>query len=134
MLFNFSLANFGFFGVILLLKLFLLFSSLFWFITCKFSVGIFKSFGVFEGFFTWILLLKFKNINEEDSVEELKKQIEILLNLINTNALDKLDEPKKLNFNSYSRQSSLKSIKYKSNKKLLYLKIFNIKKKYKNIK
>ncbi len=66
-------------------------------------------------------IIKLKTINEENSVENLKKQIEILLNLINTNALDKLDEPKKVNYYSLSRQSSIRSNKYKSNKKLLYL-------------
>ena len=41
-------------------------------------------------------LPKFKVIiNDEDSVEDLKKKIEILTNLINTNALAKLDEKKK---------------------------------------
>ena len=75
----------------------------------------------FDKNFKKFKIVKPKYLNEEDSVENLKKQIEILINLINTNALDKLDEPKKVNFNSYSRQSSLKSIKYKSNKKLLYL-------------
>ena len=64
---------------------------------------------------------RLKYINEEDSVEALKKQIEILTNLINTNALDKLDEPKKTNFMSYSRQSSINSNKNRSNKKLIYL-------------
>ena len=71
--------------------------------------------------FKKINIAKFKNINEEDSVEELKKQIEILLNLINTNALDKLDEPKKAFFKSNSRQNSFRSYKYKSSKKLISL-------------
>ena len=75
----------------------------------------------FEKNFKKLKIMKPKYINDEDSVENLKKQIEILINLINTNALDKLDEPKKVNFLSYSRQSSLNSVKYKSNKKLLYL-------------
>ena len=75
----------------------------------------------FQKNFKKLKIMKPKFINDEDSVENLKKQIEILLNLINTNALDKLDEPKKVNFLSYSRQSSLNSVKYKSNKKLLYL-------------
>ena len=71
--------------------------------------------------FKKIKIMRLKNFNDEDSVENLKKQIEILTNLINTNALDKLDEPKKTNYGSYSRQSSFNSNKYKSNKKLLYL-------------
>ena len=71
--------------------------------------------------FKKINIAKFKNINEEDSVEELKKQIEILLNLINTNALDKLDEPKKTFYKSNSRQNSFRSYKYKSSKKLISL-------------
>ena len=71
--------------------------------------------------FKKINIAKFKNINEEDSVEELKKQIEILLNLINTNALDKLDEPKKIFYKSNSRQNSFRSYKYKSSKKLISL-------------
>jgi len=71
--------------------------------------------------FKKIKVMKLKYYNEEDSVENLKKQIEILTNLINTNALDKLDEPKKTNYGSYSRQSSLTSNKYRSNKKLIYL-------------
>ena len=71
--------------------------------------------------FKKINIAKFKNINEEDSVEELKKQIEILLNLINTNALDKLDEPKKAFFKSNSRQNSFRSYKYKSSRKLISL-------------
>ena len=71
--------------------------------------------------FKKIKVVKLKYYNEEDSVENLKKQIEILTNLINTNALDKLDEPKKTNYGSYSRKSSLNSNKYKSNKKLIYL-------------
>ena len=75
----------------------------------------------FQKNFKKLKIMKPKFINDEDSVENLKKQIEILINLINTNALDKLDEPKKVNFLSYSRQSSLNSVKYKSNKKLLYL-------------
>jgi hypothetical protein len=75
----------------------------------------------FQKNFKKLKIMKPKYINDEDSVENLKKQIEILINLINTNALDKLDEPKKVNFLSYSRQSSLNSVKYKSNKKLLYL-------------
>ena len=65
-------------------------------------------------------IVNLKTISEENSEEALKKQIEILLNLINTNALDKLDEPKKVNY-SYSRHNSIKSYKYKSNKKLIYL-------------
>ena len=72
----------------------------------------------FKKDFKKIKIAKFKNLNEEDSVEELKKQIEILTNLINTNALDKLDEPKKVNYQNHSRQNSIKSYKYKSNKKL----------------
>lgn len=72
----------------------------------------------FKKDFKKIKIVKFKNLNEEDSVEELKKQIEILTNLINTNALDKLDEPKKVNYQNHSRQNSIKSYKYKSNKKL----------------
>jgi len=71
--------------------------------------------------FKKINIAKFKNINEEDSDEELKKQIEILLNLINTNALDKLDEPKKTFYKSNSRQNSFRSYKYKSSKKLISL-------------
>lgn len=66
-------------------------------------------------------VIKLNHINEEDSVEELRKQIEILTNLINTNALDKLDEPKKTNYYSYSKRSSFSSNKYRSNKKLLIL-------------
>ena len=79
--------------------------------------------------FKKINIAKFKNINEEDSVEELKKQIEILLNLINTNALDKLDEPKKTFYKSNSRQNSFRSYKYKSSKKLISLtnKKYNVK-------
>ena len=73
---------------------------------------------IFKKDFKKIKIAKFKNLNEEDSVEELKKQIEILTNLINTNALDKLDEPKKVNYQNHSRQNSIKSYKYKSNKKL----------------
>ena len=76
--------------------------------------------------FKKINIAKFKNINEEDSVEELKKQIEILLNLINTNALDKLDEPKKTFYKSNSRQNSFRSYKYKSSKKLISLTNKNI--------
>ena len=72
----------------------------------------------FKKDFKKIKIAKFKNLNEEDSVEELKKQIEILTNLINTNALDKLDEPKKVNYQNHSRQNSIKSYKYKSNNKL----------------
>ena len=63
----------------------------------------------FKKNFKKIKIAKFKNLNEEDSVEELKKQIEILTNLINTNALDKLDEPKKVNYQNHSRQNSIKS-------------------------
>jgi hypothetical protein len=57
-------------------------------------------------------------MNEEDSVENLKKKIEILTNLINTNALAKLDEHKKRKFTNFSRQSSYASLTYKSNKRL----------------
>ena len=71
--------------------------------------------------FNKIKITNLKLINEEDSVEALKKQIEIITNLIKTNALDKLDEPKKVNYKSYSRQNSLKSNKFRSSKKLLYL-------------
>ena len=64
-------------------------------------------------------LPKFKiTMNEEDSVENLKKKIEILTNLINTNALAKLDEHKKRKFTNFSRQSSYVSLTYKSNKRL----------------
>ena len=71
--------------------------------------------------FKKIKIAKFRNFNEEDSVEEIKKQIEILLNLINTNALDKLDEPKKTNYKSNSRQNSIRSYKYKSSRRLISL-------------
>ena len=71
--------------------------------------------------FKKIKIAKFRNFNEEDSVEEIKKQIEILLNLINTNALDKLDEPKKANYKSNSRQNSIRSYKYKSSRRLISL-------------
>ena len=64
---------------------------------------------------------KFKSINGEDSVEEIKKQIEILTNLINTNALDKLDEPKTINYKSHSKKNSLNSNRYKSSQKLISL-------------
>ena len=75
----------------------------------------------FKRNFKKIKISRLKYINEEDSVEALKKQIEIITNLINTNALDKLDEPKKVNFMSYSRQSSVNSKKFRSSRKLLYL-------------
>ena len=75
----------------------------------------------FKRNFKKIKISRLKYINEEDSVEALKKQIEIITNLINTNALDKLDEPKKVNFMSYSRQSSVNSKKFRSGGKLLYL-------------
>ena len=71
--------------------------------------------------FKKLKISKLKYFNEEDSVEELKKKIEILKNLINTNALSKLDEPKKVNYKSISRQSSFRSNKFVSNKNL-YLK------------
>ena len=74
----------------------------------------------FKKNFKKMKIVNLKTISEENSEEALKKQIEILLNLINTNALDKLDEPKKVNY-SYSRHNSIKSYKYKSNKKLIYL-------------
>ena len=71
--------------------------------------------------FKKLKISKLKYFNEEDSVEELKKKIEILKNLINTNALSKLDEQKKVNYKSISRQSSFRSNKFVSNKNL-YLK------------
>ena len=74
----------------------------------------------FKKNFKKMKIVNLKTISEENSEEALKNQIEILLNLINTNALDKLDEPKKVNY-SYSRHNSIKSYKYKSNKKLIYL-------------
>ena len=49
-------------------------------------------------------------INEEDTVENLKKKIEILTHLINANALAKLDEHKKRRFISVSRQNSFVSM------------------------
>lgn len=64
-------------------------------------------------------LPKFKIVvNEEDSIENLKKKIEILTNLINTNALSKLDEHKKRKNKNIYRQSSYASYNYKSNKRL----------------
>ena len=71
--------------------------------------------------FKKINIAKFKRVNEEDSVEEIKKQIEILTNLINTNALDKLDEPKTINYNGHSKKNSLSSNRYKSTQKLISL-------------
>ena len=59
-------------------------------------------------------------INEEDTIENLKKKIEIITNLINTNALSKLDEPKKRRYRNISRQNSYVSMNY-SNKKLYLL-------------
>ena len=60
-------------------------------------------------------------INEEDTIENLKKKIEIITNLINTNALSKLDEHKKRRFKNISRQNSSVSVNYNSNKKLFLL-------------
>ena len=65
-------------------------------------------------------LPKFKVIiNDEDSVEVLKKKIEILTNLINTNALAKLDEKKKKKYKNISRQNSYASMNYNPNKRYL---------------
>ena len=65
-------------------------------------------------------LPKFKVIiNDEDSVEDLKKKIEILTNLINTNALAKLDEKKKKKYKNISRQNSYASMNYNPNKRYL---------------
>ena len=58
-------------------------------------------------------------INDEDSVEDLKKKIEILTNLINTNALAKLDEKKKKKYKNISRQNSYASMNYNPNKRYL---------------
>lgn len=66
---------------------------------------------------------KFKIIlNDEDSVQELKKSIEILTNLIKTNALAHLDEKRKKKYNSLTRKNSFASINYNSNKRVYYLK------------
>ena len=67
------------------------------------------------------IMPKFKaTINEDDTVENLKKKIEIITNLINTNALSKLDEPKKRKYRNISRQNSYASMSY-SNKKAFLL-------------
>ena len=69
-----------------------------------------------------INLPKFKIvINQEDSIENLKKKIEIITNLINTNALAKLEEHKKRRFVNISRQNSFLSVNYNSKKKTFLL-------------
>lgn len=65
---------------------------------------------------------KFKVIlNDEDSIKALKESIQILTNLINSNALIHLDEKRKRNFGSLSRKNSFSSINYNSNKKIFLL-------------
>ena len=55
-------------------------------------------------------------INEEDKVDNIKKNIEMVTNLINSNALAKLETPKK-KYKSISRQNSYASLNNNLNKK-----------------
>ncbi len=57
-------------------------------------------------------------VNDEDTIEGLKKKIELLKELINTNALSKLEENKNRKFSNVSRQNSFISMNYISNKKI----------------
>ena len=66
-------------------------------------------------------LPKYKvNFNEEDTVENLKKTIEIITKLINNNALSKLDH-KNRRIKNISRQNSYISVNYNSNKRVYLL-------------
>ena len=58
--------------------------------------------------------------NEEDEIENLKKKIEIITNLIKTNALSNLEETKKKRIKSMSRQNTYASA-HNSNKQLFLL-------------
>lgn len=57
-------------------------------------------------------------VNDEDTIEGLKKKIELLKELINTNALSKLEENKNKKCSNVSRQNSFLSLNYISNKKI----------------
>lgn len=62
---------------------------------------------------------KFKVIlNDEDSIKNLKENIKLLTNLINSDELIHLDEKRKKKYGCFSRKNSYSSINYNSNKKI----------------
>ena len=67
------------------------------------------------------MLPKFKDVNNEEEIQILKKNIEIITNLINTNALSKLDDNKQKRYKNFSRQNSYVSMNYNSKKRTYIL-------------